>query len=492
MGAHGAGAATLKDLPDRVLSDKGVDLELRRAYEALVAALGTYMPTSQQGKTKHIPSGSVYLAQLMAHDLILSVPDHPTRSETPPRRNGVSNPLMLETLYGSGPQSEPHLYAPTNPRDCCKPRATSLERRTFRPVFRSRYGVVTLPTDLPRTPCCVGTTHEYETVIADRRNDSHAIIAWITAQWMRFHNHVFELSAGWPGTAQADDPAGYRERFRRTQAVVRARWHSVIRTNVLPYLLHPDWQGGSHPQPPAMPDARARIALRTLHSLALAHYRLKDEGFDLLEILDTGSHGDTRHLTGPDWEIRPGNFFDMDGPGTAHNRTRYRPTVDPWLRIAPDDPTQLIGSGEHVLSADLNLDLLARSAPLIAPHEEELLPGPLQAGQRKATITTYLEQVVKDGGQDLLWGGPNGNGHIGVLSDNPPLALVLLLEADRGDTDGKSLGRFGSRLLAPWVLGALRAAEASLEPTLLHDIPADCRDTLICGCFEGLLKTINQ
>ncbi|MEM7529835.1 MAG: hypothetical protein AAF416_19575, partial [Pseudomonadota bacterium] len=88
MGAHGAGAATLEDVPDRVLSEKsGAEAELVDAYQALAAALPYHgekyrligewgAEADEDGATDTaaavVPSGAVYLAQFMAHDLILS------------------------------------------------------------------------------------------------------------------------------------------------------------------------------------------------------------------------------------------------------------------------------------------------------------------------------------------------------------------------------------------------------------------------------------
>lgn len=476
MGAHGAGAATLEDLTDRFDRDSALK-ELSDAYRALEAALARRnLPLNPQDA--RVPSGAVYLAQFLAHDLIMSVAERP---EDIPKHNLVSRPLMLETLYGTGPLSAPHLYAPTMPSGCM-PATDPASRRAFRPVFRDRCGIETLATDLHRTPSCCGTSHKFEAIVADRRNDSHAILAWITAQWMRFHNAVFEISAAW---VPSNAPEFYRERFRMTQTVVRARWHSVIRTDVLDYLLHPDFHDLSFPAPAGMPDPRARIAMRALHCLPLGHYWLTGP-HSLGTILDTGSHGSEDNLKNPSWLVDHKNFFD----GDARNRTRYRPAFRKALRIPPDDPDVQISDGRHVLSADLNFDLLARAGSTISEEEEALLPEELRGEGRTAVLTEFLTDLAEKDEQDGP--GPLVGDYIALLAESPPLVLVLLLEADRHPSDGKSLGRFGSSLLAPWVLGALQAAEDVLRPTLTKDIPRADRDRLICGGFEALVKMFNE
>ena len=92
MGAHGAGAKTLDDPFDRgirSLRDGADSAKLADAYDALSRALAVYDPGLSENDAP-VPSGHVYLAQLMAHDLILSAP---APNDGVPNENLVVRPL---------------------------------------------------------------------------------------------------------------------------------------------------------------------------------------------------------------------------------------------------------------------------------------------------------------------------------------------------------------------------------------------------------------
>ena len=330
-------------------------------------------------------------------------------------------------------------------------------RRTFRPYFRPLRSDQVITTDLPRAKTCPGVTHRFEAVIADRRNDSHAILSQITAQWMRFHNIVFKRSKGWvppqTDTAQNSPEASFRERFRLTQAVVRARWHATIRVHVLPNLLSCEFRDKPQPEFTGMPDASARIALRSLHCLTRRNYIFawQSDMRELKNVLNTGSHGKSDHLSDKSWQIFWPYFFQPGQYGTNGNATRYRPVIQPQLRIPTVDPKKHISTGCHISGADLRLDLLAGASASISQEADLLLPSDLRSNSRAATIARHLEVMIAEIESNHPARAKALSRHVGLISRKPPIFLLLLLEADTGPARGRHLGKFGSSLLAPWV-----------------------------------------
>ena len=149
-----------------------------------------------------IPAGYTYLLQFIAHDMVDSVLSFNLHDSDiiPGARNARSEPLRLETLYGNGPDECPHAYEYTRHQ----------QTQGLIPRIRLRLGERAhepLPAGNPYCPFrdiarntaqksrdgSDADTLLTEAMLADPRNDAHALISQITVLFQLLHNHVISL-----------------------------------------------------------------------------------------------------------------------------------------------------------------------------------------------------------------------------------------------------------------------------------------------------------
>ena len=147
-----------------------------------------------------IPSGYTYLLQFVAHDLVHSaIPLSVAGGLGGGTTNARRTPLRLETLYGSGPVGSPHIYALDAPND---------DRRTKLRLGRMRWKENEPATgcpfrDIARTPAenVTGIDRSIagvrvaltEALVADPRNDDHAVMSQLTALLALLHNGLIDI-----------------------------------------------------------------------------------------------------------------------------------------------------------------------------------------------------------------------------------------------------------------------------------------------------------
>lgn len=154
------------------------------------------------------PAGYTYLAQFIDHDISLDFASLGERYRDPLGVENFRTPsLDLDSLYGSGPDCSPHLYA-RNPSDGNRPGPKFLIGTTIQ-AFRNFGNVpACLPNDLPRNA-------EGLALIADHRNDENLVLAQLHLTWLKFHNKVVD---------QLDDGSlAPKELFEAARQVVT--WH---------------------------------------------------------------------------------------------------------------------------------------------------------------------------------------------------------------------------------------------------------------------------
>ncbi|MEP5758705.1 MAG: peroxidase family protein [Litoreibacter sp.] len=465
------------------------------AYETLVQAFYKDEVTGDLIEREWpIPSGHVYLAQLMAHDLIQT---SSTGHQHKPFENIVRRPLMLETIYGRGPDVQPFLFQTR--RDVLAPE----DRPRFRPEFRisvlNQDNSATLKgLDLPRAAECEDTCSRgkrscdpnftrREAIIADRRNDSHTILAQITAVWMKFHNSVYSSLV-----QKFNDPTEKDERlcFESSRRIVIRSWHNVIRNDILPYILKSDsasQNGGEassdavpyKPSRPCedwvdpstgLPSAEARIALRCLHCLPRTFYGIGTGTIKSLEsVLKTGSEQLVDQID-ETWIADWASFFDLKENTPAYNRTRYYPRFAMALARSHD--------GTHLLRADLERVLSILSSPdpeaKFAKFSTKNVVAMIENAVQRLKISAQYQ--------------PNSNSILekqgAVVTRFPPLLIELMNEASE-EVPPSNLGKNGTRLLSPWLLGALEQADQ-----WNHLTNEEC--LLVADQFERVLEATNQ
>ena len=407
-----------------------------------------------------IASGAVYLAQMMAHDLVLSIP---TGNRDAPFESRIDRPLMLDSLYGLGPANAPHLYAIEGPPEALGDPAA------FRPMFR-----LTEATDAGDNPQLArfrdfegrkrnGFAFKNEVLIADRRNDSHALIAQITAVWQSYHNHTFVKSSDWEGfDSEKDSESNKKLRFVAAQNHVREAWRNVIINDVFPILFGDvNLDRFSSKIDVSSPPPEALISLRALHSLPLGGYifgaGISETREELWKVLKVGSHGSindqdftiTENKFGPQWAVPWHHYFDgvSDSGSLAKLRTRFH--LEHAIGLDTSGETNL-----PILAVDLTRGRQLLYTPnsvrdLLKKHQSQLHDS-LKEDSIEATVTKHLTEVLN-----------SDDGHlpdISAIAGDPPLNIVILLDAMLSN-NGACLGGLGRTLIGPWLIGALREAE---------------------------------
>ena len=146
-----------------------------------------------------IPSGYTYLLQFVAHDLVHSaIPLSVAGTLGAGTANARRAPLRLETLFGSGPVGSPHIYALDAPNDDRRTKLRLGRMRwkenepasgcPFRDIARTGAENVT-GVDRSIAGMRVALT---EALVADPRNDDHAVMSQLTALFALLHNSLID------------------------------------------------------------------------------------------------------------------------------------------------------------------------------------------------------------------------------------------------------------------------------------------------------------
>ena len=187
-----------------------------------------------------IPAGYTYLMQLMAHDLVQSsVAVALVGEETGGVRNHRQSRLRLDTIYGAGPDLNAFAYALEDASDFARTRLR-LGRMAPDPIagcpFRDIARV--LPANQTEVALPGGYT---DALIADSRNDDHAILSQFTALIHLLHNGI--VANLLPKIEPHADPGAKAEaacsNFLCARAAVTLIYRNIIRKDLMQQVLHP-------------------------------------------------------------------------------------------------------------------------------------------------------------------------------------------------------------------------------------------------------------
>src|SRR3954470_21745041 len=201
----------------------------------------------ERWENPRIPSGYTYLLQFVAHDLVHSaIPLSVAGALGAGTANARRTPLQLETLFGSGPVGSPFVYALDAPNDDrrTKLRLGGLRWKDknvesgcpFRDIARAPAENVT-GIDRGIAGLRVALT---EALVADPRNDDHAIMSQLTALFALLHNNLIDLVRRHePATGtNAHFGAAYK-RFLCVRGALTSIYHNIIRKDLMQRVLHP-------------------------------------------------------------------------------------------------------------------------------------------------------------------------------------------------------------------------------------------------------------
>jgi hypothetical protein len=434
-----------------------------------------------------IPSGYTYLLQFVAHDLVHSAMPLSITGEPGAVANARRAPLLLESLYGYGPVGSPHLYALDAPAD---------DRRTKLRLGRMRWKIAGADTANGNAKCPFrdiartrvedftgidrdkgGRVALTEALLADPRNDDHAIISQLTALFALLHNGLVDLARRGEPVSHANGRFGAAfRRFLCARDALTAIYHRIIRDDVMRRVLHPAIYAAYSTDNPRFMDGHSagdwRIpfefshgAFRFGHAMVRPEYRINDQSrHDLNNTLEKSSANDPVNMPLDDtWMVQWSRFFPINGSEPNFSRR-----IGPYLSDALGndqifyafDATGRVGllyrdllgaalAGMWSVDA-LIAEIACRRPDFIAPSrllaDRAYRVGALRAWLRSAP--TYGALTDQD---------------IETISNDPPLPFFILFEAmQQQEAAGLHLGPLGSIITAEVIFAALDGARSSI------------------------------
>src|ERR1700730_15340981 len=305
----------------------------------------------ERWENPNIRSGYTYMLQFVAHDLVhsampLSVAGRLGAGSANARRTA----LKLETLFGSGPVGSPFVYAQDAPND---------ERRTKLRLWRMRWkdkgGEPGCPfRDIARAPAenVTGIDRSIagkrvaltEALIADPRNDDHAIMSQLTALFALLHNGLIDIvRRGEPTTGPNANLGAAYKRFLCARDALTLIYHNIIRKDLMRRVLHPaiyaaycgpipnfiDRAAGEIPgQGWQIPLEFSHGAFRFGHAMVRPEYRINDIfTHDLNNTLEKNSANDPVNMPlDASWIVQWSQFFEIGG-----SRPNFSRRIGPYL-----------------------------------------------------------------------------------------------------------------------------------------------------------------
>ena len=504
------------DSPEHLPKLRGLMHRLSRRMDAEIS-----WPTHRDGSAEYwenpsIPSGYTYLLQFVAHDLVHSaIPLSVAGALGAGTANARRSSLRLETLYGSGPVGSPHIYALDAPNDdrrtklrLGRMRWKEAEPATgcpFRDIARARAENVT-GIDRSIAGIRVALT---EALVADPRNDDHAIMSQLTALLALLHNGLIDLIRQHePGSAPNDRFGAAYKRFLCARAALTAIYHNIIRKDLMRRVLHPQiYSAYCGPTPhfidhPADSGAGFAIgewqipfefshgAFRFGHAMVRPEYRINDlSHHDLNNTLEKSSANDPVNMPLDEtWMVRWSRFFEINGSKPNLSR-RIGPYLSDGLgndQIFPAfDETERVG----LLYRDLLGAGIAGMWSVDALIAEIAVRKPLFAGMsrlladRDYRVNQLREWLVSA----PAYGGLTSE-DIETISNDPPLPFFILFEAMQQPlAEGRHLGPLGSIIVAEVIFAALASDPVSCSGGSLAEQLADLSSEYYpANVFQGI------
>lgn len=472
--------------PAHVKNIRGLMHRLSRRMDAEIAWPAHADASLHRWENPAIPSGYTYLLQFVAHDLVNSaIPLSIAGRLGEGTSNARRMPLMLESLYGSGPVGSPHLYALDAPDD---------DRRTKLRLGRMRWK------ETPRAAGCpfrdiarvkaenvtgvdrsiIGHREALtEALVADARNDDHAIISQLTAVFALLHNGLVDLvRRGEPVTsASARFGAAFR-RFFRARDALTSIYHNILRKDAMRRVLHPAIYAaysGSNPRFMDQSDSGewqipfefSHGAFRFGHAMVRPEYRINDlSEHDLNNTLEKNSINEPVNMPLDEtWIVQWSRFFEING-----SRPNFSRRIGPYLsdglgndHIFPSfDATERVGLlYRDLLGATLagmwSVDALIAE---IAARRPDFIALSRLLGDRAFRVDQLRSWLSS---ASAAYGGLT-QADVETLSNDPPLPFFVLFEAmEQPEARGLRLGPLGSIIVAEVIFGALASGGSGEE-----------------------------
>jgi hypothetical protein len=442
----------------------------------------------ERWENPRIPSGYTYLLQFVAHDLVHSaIPLSVAGMIGAGTANARRTPLQLETLFGSGPVSSPFVYALDAPND---------DRRTKLRLGRMRWKDKSVEAgcpfrDIARAPAenVTGIDRSIaghrvaltEALVADPRNDDHAIMSQLTALFALLHNGLIDLVRRHePATGHNARLGAAYTRFLCARGAVTSIYHNIIRKDLMRRVIHPAIYAAYSGPDPSFIDRHASSsaaddgweipiefshgAFRFGHAMVRPEYHINDfSTHDLNNTLEKSSANDPVNMPlDSSWMVRWSRFFEISG-----SRPNFSRRIGPFLsdglgndQIFPAfDETDRVG----LLYRDLfgaaiaglwSVDALIAEIAVRRPHFINMSRLLVDRAWRVSQLREWLTSAP-------IYGGLTAD-DIETLCNDPPLPFFILFEAmQQPEAKGLCLGPLGSIIVSEVIFGALHSESDS-------------------------------
>jgi hypothetical protein len=487
------------DAPECSPGVRGLMNRLSRRMDARLRWRAHDDATIECWENPRIPSGYTYLLQFVAHDLVhSSMPLSVAGGLSADTANARRTALKLETLFGSGPVGSPSVYAQDTPND---------ERRTKLRLGRMRWKDRDVEPgcpfrDIARTPAENVTgidrsiagkrTALTEALIADPRNDDHAIMSQLTALFALLHNGLVDMvRRGEPSTGpNANLGASYR-RFLCARDALTVIYHNVIRKDLMRRTMHPSIYSAYSDPIPNFIDRREQDswqvplefshgAFRFGHAMVRPEYVINDlSTHDLNKTLEKTSANDPVNMPlDATWIVRWSRFFEI-----GETRPNFSRRIGPYLsdglgndQIFPAfDQTNRVG----LLYRDLVGATLAGlwSVNALAAEIAVRRPDLVGASRLLADRPYRVSRIRAWLASEAAYGGLSAE-DIEAIANDPPLPFFILFEAME-EADGLCLGPLGSIIVSEVIFGALADNEIAAgrgAPSLAEALAKLCQE----------------
>ena len=443
------------------------------------------------------PSGYTYLLQFVAHDLVHSaIPLSVTGVLGADAANARRTALRLETLYGSGPVGSPVVFAQDTPND---------ERRTKLRLGRMRWKDKEVEPgcpfrDIARTPAENVTGIDRgipgvraaltEALVADPRNDDHALMSQLTALWAQLHNGLVDIvRRGEPAVGGNAHLGAAYKRFLCARDALTAIYHTIIRLDLMKRVLHPaiyaayagpdcrfidrhaTFEGNSAVRGKAeagdwqIPLEFSYGAFRFGHAMVRPEYVINDlSTHDLVNTLEKTSANDPVNMPlDSSWIVRWSRFFEIQGSRPNFSR-RIGPHLSDALghdKIFPAvDHTNRVGLLYRDLLGSAIAGLWSVDALIaeISIRRPEFIRLSRLLADRPYRVSEIREWLASEPSYGRLTAED-----IDTLANDPPLPFFVLFEAmQQPEAPGLRLGALGSIIVSETIFSALRNNEVPI------------------------------
>jgi hypothetical protein len=461
---------------------RGLMHRLSRRMDAAIKWPPHHVQSAEYWENPFIPSGYTYLLQFIAHDLVhsaipLSVAGGLGRGTANARRI----PLRLETLYGSGPVGSPHIYALDAPNDDRRTKLRLGRMRwkenepatgcPFRDIARAQAENVT---GIDRSIAGVRVALT-EALVADPRNDDHAVMSQLTALFALLHNALIDLIRRQEQVSGRNSQFGAAyKRFLCAREAVTLTYHNILRNDLMQRVIHPAiYAAYTGPFPHFMdrpdnadqglaigdweiPFEFSHGAFRFGHAMVRHEYCINDLSIqDLNSTLEKTSANDPVNMPLDEtWMVQWSRFFEITETTPNFSR-RIGPFLSDGLgndQIFPAfDETErvgllyrdLLGAGfAGMWSVDALIGEIRSRQPHLIAASRLLADRAYRVDQLRQWLAAghaYSALTVED---------------IETLSNDPPLPFFVLFEAMQ-QMAGLKLGTLGSIIVAEVIFGVL-------------------------------------